>query len=242
MLNKLTLNVKKSNFIIFKSHKRKLKKRLSLKLNNEMLQCVEHTKFLGIIIDQHLARKNHINYINKKVKRTTGVLCRIRFYISQPLLRMLYYSLIYPYYYYGNIVWANTYPTRLEKLFKLQKKILRIITFSSYTAPSLPLFKKLHLLNIYQINDLLVASFSFSLNHNILPPYFDDFCIENFKVHSYNTRGSKQLHKTFNRTNYGIYSTREKIIKIWNEIPMTIKCSASLKVFKTKIKQIILNK
>ena len=174
-----------------------------------MLQCVEHTKFLGIIIDQHLTWKNHINYVTKKVIRTTGVLCRIRFYISQPLLRMLYNSLylIYPYLYYGNIVWANTYRTRLEKLFKLQKKILRIITFSSYTAPSLPLFEKLHILNIHQINDLLISSFSFSLNNNVLPPYFDDFCIENSKVHSYNTRRSKLLHKTFNRTNYGKFST-----------------------------------
>ena len=164
------------------------------------------------------------------------------FTFSQPLLRMLYYSLIYPHLHYGNIVWANTYPTRLEKLFKLQKKILRIITFSSYTAPSLPLFDKLNLLNIHQINDLLISSFSFSLNNNVLPPYFDDFCIENFKVHSCNTRGSKQLHKTFNRTNYGKYSTREKIIKIWNEIPKTVKCAASLQIFKTKIKQFILQK
>ena len=93
-LNKLTLNVKKSNFIIFRSHKRKLKHHLSLKLNNELLQCVEHTKFLGIIIDQHLTWKNHINYVTKKITRTTGVLCRIRFYISQPLLRMLYYLTI----------------------------------------------------------------------------------------------------------------------------------------------------
>ena len=120
--------------------------------------------------------------------------------------------------------------------------VLRIITFSSYTAPSLPLFKKLHLLNTHQINDLLISSFSFSLDNNMLPPYFDDFCIENFKVHSYYTRGSKQLHKTFNRTNYGKYFTREKIIKIWNEIPRTIKCSASLQIFKMKMKQFILQK
>ena len=96
VLNKLTLNVKKSNFTIFKSQRRKLTKHLSLKLNNEMLQCIEHTKFLGIIIDQHLTWKNHVNYVTKKIIRTTGVLCRIRFYISQPLLRMLYYSLLYP--------------------------------------------------------------------------------------------------------------------------------------------------
>jgi len=115
----------------------------------------------------------------------------------------------------------------------LYNKISRIITFSSYTARSLPLFKKLHLLNIHQINDLLIYLSPHSVSALITTyfhtPYFDNFCIENFKVHSYNTRGSKQLHKTFNRTNFGKYCTREKIIKIWNEIPKAIKCSASLK-------------
>ena len=108
--------------------------------------------------------------------------------------------------------------------------ILGITTFSSYTEPSIPLFDKLDILNINQLNDILISSFSFSLNDNERPPYFD--------VHSYNTWISEQLHKTFNRTNYGKYSTRERIIKIWNEIPKTIKCSASLKV--KKIKQFIL--
>ena len=141
---------------------------MSLKLNNEMLQCIERTKFLGIIIDQHLTWKNHINYVTKKIKRTTGALCRIRFYISQPILRMLYYSLIYPHLHYGNIVWANTYPTRLEKLFKLQKKISRIITFSSYTAPSLPLFNKLDIWNIHYLSPHSVSALIITYFHLIL--------------------------------------------------------------------------
>ena len=79
MLNKLTINVKKSNFIIFKSHKRKLKNHLSLKLNNEILQCVEHTKFLGIIIEQHpLPWKNHTNHVTIKRSQELPV-CFIEF-------------------------------------------------------------------------------------------------------------------------------------------------------------------
>ena len=67
-------------------------------------------------------------------------------------------SLIYPYLHYGNIVWANNNPTRLDRLFKLQKKILRIITFSSYSASSFSLFTRLGLLNKlnFQINDFLI--------------------------------------------------------------------------------------
>ena len=197
--------------------------------------------YTGIIIDQHLTWKNHIDYITKKIIRTTGFFCRIRLYVNQTHLKMLYNSLNYPYLHYGNIVWANNYPTRLDKLFKLQKKVLRIITFSSYTAPSLPLFTQLNLLNIYQINDFLIGSFSFSLSNKVLPLYFSDFCLENAQVHEYNTRNSKQLHKTYNRTNYGKYSTRNKIIDFWNRIPLFIKHSVSLKIFKKKLKQYILS-
>ena len=117
---------------------------------------------------------------------------------------MLYNSLLYPYLHYGNIVWGNNYPTRLDKLFKLQKKVLRIITFSQYTL-SLPLFTKLSLLNIYQINDFLIGSFSFSLNIKVLQSYFSDFCIGNTQVHGYNTREKEHLHKIFSRTNVTLH-------------------------------------
>ena len=240
-LNQLTLNIKKTNFIIFKSHKKRLRRDLHLTLNGNVLQRVEESKFLGIVIDQHLTWKNHIDYITKKILRITGLLCRIRFYVNQTHLKMLYNTLIYPYLHYGNIVWGNNYPTRLDKLFKLQKKVLRIITFSPYTAPSLPLFTKLSLLNIYQINDFLIGSFSFSLNSKVLPSYFSDFCIGNAQVHGYNTREKGHLHKIFSRTNYGKYSTKNKVIDIWNRIPLNIKCSASLKIFKRKLKIFLLS-
>ena len=135
------------------------------------------------------------------------MLCRIRFYISQPLLRMLYYSLIYHNFImeisYGLILIQSDWKITTENI---KNNNLYII---HYNTPST--FKKLHLLNTHQIIDLLIPSFSFGLNNNVLPPYFDDFCIEKFNVHSYNTRESKQLHMIFNRpTNYGKYCTRER--------------------------------
>ena len=93
-------------------------------------------------VNQHLAWKSHIEYMATKISKTKGILCRIRFYVNQPLLKILYNSLIYPFLHYANIVWANNYPTRLDKLLKLQKKALRVITFSSYKAPFRPLFQK----------------------------------------------------------------------------------------------------
>ena len=47
---------------------------------------------------------------------------------------MLYYSLIYPYFYYCNTVWASTYKTNLRRLVILQKRIIRIINKSHFNA------------------------------------------------------------------------------------------------------------
>ena len=54
---------------------------------------------------------------------------------------------------------------------------------------------KVSLLNIYQINDSLIGSFSLSLNRKVLPSYFNDFCIGNAQVHGHNTREKGHLHK-----------------------------------------------
>ena len=242
MVNKQsTLNVKKSNFIVFKSRSKKLKKDLHIKLNNKTLERVKQTKFLGIIVDEHLTWKDHIDYVTLKIIRICGILRRIRFFLNQSTLKLLYYSLIYPYLHYGNIVWANNFPTRLENLFKLQKKILRIITFSPYNTPSLPLFNKLEILNIHQINDLLISSFSYNLVNNALPPYFKNFCIINAELHNYHTRSSRKLHKTFNRTNYSVYSTRNKVINTWNNIPAPIKQSNSVFIFNKNMKKFLIS-
>ena len=58
----------------------------------------------------------------------------------------------------------------------------------------------------------LIGSFSFSLNSKVLPSSFSDFCIGNAQVQGYNTGAKGHLHKVFSRTNYGKYSTKNKVI------------------------------
>ena len=60
---------------------------------------------------------------------------------------MLYYSLIYPFLTYGIQVWGFTYPTYLKPVTTLQKRVVRIMTFSDPRSHSEPLLKSLRLLN-----------------------------------------------------------------------------------------------
>jgi len=238
--NQLTLNIKKTNYIIFKTTRKKKNLNISLIMNNQHIRNVKETKFLGIIIDEHLTWKSHIDCIAKKLLRTSGILCKVRHYLDKHHLLTLYYTLAYPYLYYCNIIWANNYKTRLMKLFVLQKKIIRLITFSSYVAPSSPLFLTLKLLNIQQINTLQIGLFTFDLLNNRLPSQFNSFCINNNVVHNYNTRGSSKLHKQYHKTNYGLYSTRNKCTIVWNMLPLNITISRSNCIFKRNLKSHLL--
>ena len=59
----------------------------------------------------------------KSIAKLSSILRRAKHYITRVFMRGLYYALIYRYLSYGNIVWGNTYTTRLEPIRRLQKQI-----------------------------------------------------------------------------------------------------------------------
>ena len=54
-----------------------------LNTDNTVIEEVEHIRFLGVYIDQHLAWKTHINLACTKVSKTIGMLHKARFYVSR---------------------------------------------------------------------------------------------------------------------------------------------------------------
>ena len=117
-VNQLTLNIKKTNYIIFKSKKKQIKHDVKITVENDQLVHVVKTKFLGMIIDQHLTWNDHINYIANKVAKSAGILSKTRYFLKIDTLTtfttLIQYTPINLY--YGNIVWANNYSSKLKKL------------------------------------------------------------------------------------------------------------------------------
>ena len=110
--------------------------------------------------------------IYQKINRCIGILSNIRYFVSQQVLVQLYYTLIYPFLAYSLITWGNTYPTSLQPLITLQKKAVRIITFSVYNSHSSPLFCKLGLLKLGDLIYLDSALFMYDYYSNRPPKYF----------------------------------------------------------------------
>ena len=120
--NQLSLNVEKSNYVIFHAPQKKTTYQVNLSLHNCSLKQESSTKYLGVLIDENLNWKSHVSHIKSKIKRGVGVISKLRHTVTKSILLNLYYSLIYPYLIYGLVAWGNPYDTTLNPLFNLQKK------------------------------------------------------------------------------------------------------------------------
>ena len=113
---------------------------IDISLENYSLDCVSSIKFLGVVVDNKLSWKNHIDNIHNKISRNVGIICRLKSHLPSKSLLMLYSSLILPYLNYGLLAWGSTYHSFADKLLLLQKKVLRIIFNCSPFSHTDPLF------------------------------------------------------------------------------------------------------
>ena len=145
--NKLSLNIEKTSLVVFHSPQRRIAHKLNLSISNMSVESGNQVKYLGLIFYSNLNWKPYLHELSKKISRGSGVLSKIR-YVNRNILLQLYYSLIYPFFTYGLSIWGNTYSSTLRPLIILQKRAIRMITFSEPGEHSEPLFKELEILKL----------------------------------------------------------------------------------------------
>ena len=91
--NKILLNVKKSDMVIFKSKHKKFKGDLKINLYDERLYPIESVKYLGVKIDTNLNCKYHMNDLSIKLNRANALLFKLRKYFSLKILRSIYLAI-----------------------------------------------------------------------------------------------------------------------------------------------------
>src|SRR6218665_3512543 len=101
-----------------------------------------------------------------------GVIARIKQCLPPQTLLNLYYTLIFHYSSYCNIIWGCNYKTYLQNLFTVQKRAIRLISDLPRYSSSKASFRKLNLLTLENINRYQILLFMFRYHHNLLPKSF----------------------------------------------------------------------
>ena len=136
IVNKLTLNQSKTEFMLIGSRQRlaTLQSAPYLTIDGAPIKLVTHTKSLGVHIDQFLTWDEHIQNLTKKIVSGIGALKSVRDFVPLPILFSMFKSLIQPHFNYCCALWDSCNITLATKLQKLQNRAARVLIFSSYDA------------------------------------------------------------------------------------------------------------
>ena len=173
-VNKLSLNVKKTKFMIFHPKQKNLSNHHipSIIINNQPVEKVNCFKFLGVLLDENLTWNKHVNFISNKLSRTCGIMSKIKNTLSRSTLKLIYNALFLSHLNYGITTWGFH---SCSRLITLQKKAVRIINNSNYNAHTSILFKQLGLLKLKDLFNLACFKFYYKYKNNLLPNYFINF-------------------------------------------------------------------
>jgi hypothetical protein len=140
--NGLSMNFKKTSLIQFKTSKNSNK--LKPEYINDGIQVVENSKLLGLMFDSNLNWKNHIENLTKKLNQACFNMSCLTSIVNMETKLMLYYSYFQSLLVYGILMWGNS--TNWLSVFKVQKKIIRIMTNAGSRDSCKSKFQKLNIL------------------------------------------------------------------------------------------------
>ena len=177
--------------MIFHNYQRDIKSCIPyVRINNQSIERVSEFNFLGLTIDEHLNWNAHIQKISNKIAKSIGIINRLKRYLPLSNLRTLYNALVLPHFQFSISNWEFN----ANKIVRLQKRAIRVITNSKYNAHVEPLLKKLNLLKINDIfrNSLLKVYHKYKSGN--LPHYVMHMFSTEHNVHRYNTRSNSILN------------------------------------------------
>ena len=234
LANRLSISMDKTYAMIFTNKPNTITDNDNIFLNNESVKIKTNENFLGLILDDQLKFVKHIQFVCKKVSKTVGLLYSIKHYIPHKILINLYYSLVYPYFLYANLIWGGACHSHLAPLVILQKRLIRVINKAQFLAHTEPLFKHNKILKIDDLHSYILALNMYKQNMQNGEMFQT--------VHEYNTRGRNNAQQTFQRLTQTQQSITFAGPRAWNRLPVEIRNSASLKIFKKRVKIYYLDK
>lgn len=239
--NKLSLNINKSQFMIFSPKSPPvLPSNLTVMINNIPLSQAgnnynnKSVKFLGITLEENLSWSTHIGKLCNKISRSIFILNRLKRLFPFHILRTLYFALVHCHLIYGIHIWGNS--SHVNKLFKLQKKAIRIINKAPYNCHTDPLFHANLILKIKDIYHLQASVFMHDYKNHRLPTAFNGFFQDLPDSHR-TTRQANNIYIKRSRTNFSSNLPFKNIPHIWNNLNVSTKTITNRNQFKNKLKR-----
>ena len=209
-------------------------KDLSLILDNEVIECSNSVKLLGVTIDNGLNFKEHVSKLCKKVSGKLHALARVSNFMSQAKLRVIMKAFIESQFSYCPLVWMFHSRTLNNRINKLHERGLHMV-YKDYSLSFDELLRKDNSFSIHHRNLQKLATEMYKALNNI-SPYLVKSIFPTREI-PYNLRNKNPFLRTSVHTVFnGTETLSFRGPKTWDLVPEDIKCAKSLNEFKTKIR------
>ena len=237
--NKLTLNMSKTEFLLIGSKQRLVNPtaKTTASINQFPIKQVSTVLSLGVHIDENLTWECHVNELSKKIASGISAIKRIRHTVPYKTLLSIYNSLVQPHFDYCSSVWGSCSKNLSQKLQKLQNRAARVITFSNYDRSTNELLRMVNWVKLDRQRLVDKSIMMYKIVNKMVPDYLSLHFVFRSDTLTYNLRGSDfSLAIPQPRTNYCKRSLLYSGAVLWNSLPLDIRQSLSLDVFKYKLK------
>lgn len=225
--NKLILNLKKTKYMQFRIPGSSVEE-IEVSMKNEPISRVKKEKFLGLIIDECLTWKDHIQETRKKLNRAYYMILKLSKMLKKSDLISAYHGL-FESQLYGIELWGNS--TDAKTLLKVQKKVIRAIVNKKTRVKCKPLFQQLSILTIPSL-----------YVHKILRHVKTN--ISGFKtqgdMHIYSTRQKNMLRTEKHASVFYEKSVEYIGIVLYNLLPKKLKIIDGINKFNKECRKLLI--
>ena len=239
LCNNLKLNLKKTCYIIFGPKISTNLCKTFLTIDNIIIDRVDSTKYLGIIISSNLSWFEHITYITKKISKNIGIISKLKHKFTSNIIKTLYYSLIFPYITYCVSIWGNSPKYHLALITKCQNYYIRVLFNLSKYNHITSYYKSANILNILQIFKFNVLKLFFKLFICNTCAHLRNLIIFHIYIPSRSFRNIPSFRIPKIRTELLSHSPLITGMKLWNSLPSNITNCNNFNGFKKMLFNLI---
>lgn len=231
----LLLNPSKTKYISFCTKQRKIQSSTSnIKLNGKVIEEVEASKFLGLLVDKNLDWTLHVETMCNKIASGLYALRRMSFIINNiSTLKTIYFSFIHSHISFGIALYGSTSIDNLNRVLVLQKRAIRIMLNLDWHESAREHFASLGIFTVYSLYIFEIILCVKKNLHNLTSVGHN---------HSYNTRGCNKIATESHKLKFFNKKPNHIGIKYYNLLPEEIKTIDDFWIFKKKLKPFMIQK
>lgn len=227
--NLLALNLQKTKMMLFGVND--AQRRPVLRIRGVIIEEVDRFKYLGVLIDNLLKWDLHIREIVAKCASLCGILRKLSSFVPRHVLLKMYYAFIHCRYQYGISVWGSSYNTYLKEIQVQQNRCVKSIYRLPFLQPTNTLYSAMdhNILPVVGLYTMKVGVTMFKIINNENLHHNWSF---NAASHEHQTRQAHLLQRSGFRTEIGRRRFVNMGPSVFNQIPDSVKNSASISLFK----------